>query len=220
MNRRIVLIVVWMWCITACGDAAAIVDSAMATIAAQTPQATTATPKPASKKATATVASADQAANDAVDAFFDTFITPKTPGGVVIVLKDGQIIHQAAYGVANMKKKTPLTVDYQFHLASISKQLTAIGIMMLVELGQLQYDDPLSTYIPEVAKLSDTMTIRQVLHHTSGLHDYRDGITDALLARADEPTNADLVAVVSRKRKLLAEPGAEFYYSNVGYDLL
>lgn len=232
MNRQIVLIVVWMWCITACGDAAAIVDSAMATIAAQTPQATTATPKPASKKptatpkpaskkATATVAPAEnQAANDAVDAFFGTFIDPQTPGGVVIVMKDGQIIHQAAYGMANMKKKTPLTVDHQFHLASIGKQMTAMAIMILAEEGKLSYDDTLSTYIPEIAKLSDSMTIRQVLNHTSGMPNYSDGITDTLLARVDEPTNADMVAVVSRKRKLHAEPGAEFYYSNVGYDLL
>ena len=228
MNRQLILIAVWMWCITACGDAGAIVDSAMATIAAQTPQATmptsqkaTATPKPANKKATATITSSEnQTNNDAVDAFFGTFITPKTPGGVVIVLKDGQIIHQAAYGMANLKKKTPLTVEHQFHLASIGKQMTAMCIMMLAEQGKLDYDDPLSTYIPEITKLSDSMTIRQVLNHTSGLPDYSDGITDALLARTDAPTNADMVAVVSRKRKLLAPPGAAFYYSNVGYDLL
>jgi CubicO group peptidase (beta-lactamase class C family) len=233
MKRRLVLIGICMWCITACGEIATIADSAIATIAAQTPddavhttqtpvnRKATATSKPANKKATATPASTDyQDANDAVDAFFGEFITPKTPGGVVIVLQDGQIIHQAAYGMANLKKKTPLTVEHQFHLASVGKQMTAMAIMILAEEGKLSYDDTLSTTIPEIAKLSDTMTIRQVLNHTSGLPDYEDGIGDALLTRSETPTNADMVAVVARKRKLLAPPGEAFYYSNVGYDLL
>ena len=158
--------------------------------------------------------------NARIDAFFAQFITATTPGGAVIVIHDGQIIHQAAYGLADIKHKTPLSVDHAFHLASISKQMTALAIMMLAEQGTLAYDAPINTYIPELTNIAGTCTIRQLLHHTSGLPDYENGITDALLAESDTPSNADMVTVVRRKRTLLAEPGAVYSYCNVGYDLL
>ncbi len=207
-------------------DTTAITKPAKATPASKpTTKPAKATPasKPTAKpvKATPVPATTDyQAINDEVDAFFGEFINEKTPGGVVIVLQDGQIIHQAAYGLANLKKKTPLTVNHMFHLASMGKQMTAMAIMMLAEQGKLDYDDPISKYIPEISQFGDTFTIRQVLHHTSGLPDYSDGITDALMKRSDNPTNEDMIAVLHKKRKLLAAPGDAFYYSNAGYDML
>ena len=160
------------------------------------------------------------ASNARVDACFGDFITETTPGGVVLVIANGQIVHQAAYGLADIKHKTPLSVDHAFHLASIGKQLTALSIMMLAEQGLLDYDAPLRTYIPEFTNIAGTCTIRHMLQHTSGLPDYENGITDALLAESDTPSNADMVTVVRRKRTLLADPGAVYSYCNVGYDLL
>jgi len=160
------------------------------------------------------------AMNARVDAFFGAFITAKTPGGVVLVIANGQIVHQAAYGLADIKHHTPLSVDHALHLASIGKQLTALSIMMLAEQGLLDYDAPLSTYLTELTNIAGTCTIRHMLQHTSGLPDYENGITDALLAESDTPSNADMVTVVRRKRTLLAEPGAVYSYCNVGYDLL
>lgn len=155
-----------------------------------------------------------------VDRFFQTFISPSSPGGVVIVLQDGQIIHQTAYGLAHLAHHTKNTVNHAFHLASMSKQMTALAIMQLAQQGKLHYDDLLSTHIPELTTLNAPMTIRHLLTHTAGLPDYDDGISDALSARADEPTNADMVAVVSQACTLVAQPGDMYYYSNVGYDLL
>ena len=109
-------------------DTTAITKPAKATPASKpTTKPAKATPasKPTTKpvKATPVPATTDyQAINDEVDAFFGEFINEKTPGGVVIVLQDGQIIHQAAYGLANLKKKTPLTVNHMFHLADIIAQ--------------------------------------------------------------------------------------------------
>jgi CubicO group peptidase (beta-lactamase class C family) len=116
-------------------------DSAPAKITRTTKPAK---PTPVAKPAKTTpVASGDYTAiNTQVDAFFRQFINEKTPGGVVIVLQNGQIIHQAAYGLANLKKNTPLTVDHMFHLASMGKQMTSLSIMMLAEQGKLAYDDP------------------------------------------------------------------------------
>jgi CubicO group peptidase (beta-lactamase class C family) len=155
-----------------------------------------------------------------VDEFFGQFITPQTPGAAVMVINNGTMLYQAAYGIADLDAQTPLTVDHGFHIASMSKQMTAIVIMMLAEQGKLAYDDPLNTYIPELNGIAGRCTIRQMLHHTAGLPDYADGITKALLARSDTPTNADIVAVMRRKRTLRTQPGAAYYYSNVGYELL
>ena len=128
-----------------------------------------------------------------VDEFFGQFITPHTPGAAVMLLDNGTVLYQAAYGLADLDAQTPLTVDHGFHIASVGKQMTAIIIMMLAEQGQLAYDDPLNTYIPELNGIAGRCTIRQMLHHTAGLPDYADGITKALLARSAAPTNADIV---------------------------
>jgi CubicO group peptidase (beta-lactamase class C family) len=77
--------------------------------------------------------------NARIDAFFAQFITPTTPGAAVIVIHDGQIIHQAAHGLADLDAQIPLTTDHGFHIASMSKQMTALAIMMLAEQGALAY---------------------------------------------------------------------------------
>jgi len=244
-SQKYIIIAMAIW-LTACGDFTAKVASNVATSIAATQQAEESSPsdestimtkeptskpakktpvsKPTTKPAKATPVPAPttdyQAVNDEVDAFFGEFITEKTPGGMVLVLQDGQIIHQAAYGLANLKKETPLTVDHIMHLASMGKQMTAMAIMILAEQGKLDYDDPISKYIPEISQFGDEFTIRRVLQHTSGLPDYGDGITDSLMKRSDNPTNEDMIAVLSKKRKLLSEPGDAFYYSNAGYDML
>jgi len=159
-------------------------------------------------------------ANAQVDAWFARFITPETPGGVVLIVKDGAIVHQAAYGLADLEHQTPLTTDHAFHLASMSKQMTALCIMMLAEQQKLSYDDPVGRYLPELQKFGDALTIRRMLNHTSGLPDYSDGVMEPLMKRSDHPTNDDLLQVIKRKRKLLYPPGDQSYYSNVGYDLL
>ena len=238
--KKYVIIGMALW-LTACGDFTAKVASDVASSIAATQQAEESSPsdestimtkEPTSKpakntptakpaKATPVPATTDyQAINDEVDAFFGEFINEKTPGGMVLVIQDGQIIHQAAYGLANLKKKTPLTVDHIMHLASMGKQMTAMSIMILAEQGKLEYDDPISKYIPEISQFGDEFTIRTVMHHTSGLPDYGDGITESLMKHSDNPTNEDMIDVLSKKRKLLSDPGEAFYYSNAGYDML
>ena len=158
--------------------------------------------------------------NQQVDEFFAEFVSDNTPGGAVIVVQNGKILHHAAYGLANLEEGTPLTTDHIFHLASVGKQMTALGILMLVEDGSLNLDDPVGIYVPEVAHFGDEFTIRHLLHHTSGLPDYDDQITDALYTRSDTPTNEDLVAALSNIAELPYAPGDSFEYSNPGYDLL
>ena len=157
--------------------------------------------------------------NRQVDKFFESFISDDQPGGVVIVLQDGKPLYQAAYGLANLEADTPLTTDHIFHIASVGKQMTALGIIILAEEGKLNYDSPVGKLVPEVEHFGADFTIRSLLTHTSGLPDYNEEIENGLYDRAEMPTNEDLVAVLS-EMELSASPGEVFEYSNPGYDLL
>lgn len=156
----------------------------------------------------------------AVDAFFGTFVAADTPGAIVLVQRDGKIVYQAAYGVASLETRHPLTTEHTMHIASVGKQMTALAIMLLVQDGELAYDDPVGMYLPALEHFGEAFTIRTLLTHTSGLPDYDDDLSDEILALADEPTNADLLDALSAWDDLPVAPGEEFAYSNPGYELL
>jgi CubicO group peptidase (beta-lactamase class C family) len=162
----------------------------------------------------------DNTSSQAVDDLFNSFISDETPGAVVIVLKDGEILYEAAYGLANLEENILLSTDHQMHIASMGKQMTGLAIMLLAEDGLLHYDDPVGMHVTELEHFGSEFTIRTLLHHTSGLPDYDGGITDSLFELADEPTNADLVTVLSEMDGPMNAPGEAFEYSNPGYDLL
>jgi len=107
-------------------------------------------------------------------------------------------------------------------LGSVGKQFTAMGILLLVERGQVKLDAPISTYIPELSWMDDGVTIRRLLHHTSGVmgYDDDDDIYDALLALSPTPDNEDVLTAIAASPAMLSAPGEAFSYSNTGYDLL
>lgn len=155
----------------------------------------------------------------AVDRLFTAFIAGNEPGAVVIVIHQNKILYQAAYGLADVEEGIALTPAHIFHIGSVGKQFTAIGIMQLFQEGKLDYDDSIRMYLPELPAWAEAITIRHLLHHTSGLPDYTTTIIDKLFQRTDTPTNGDLIAVLAKMRKR-GEPGEWFEYSNIGYDLL
>jgi CubicO group peptidase (beta-lactamase class C family) len=97
-----------------------------------------------------------------------------------------------------------------------------MGVLMLVDQGQVDLDDPISVYIPELDWMDDGVTVRRLLHHTSGVmgYDDSDDIYNALLAASSTPGNEDVVTALSQFQEMQFNPGEEFYYSNTGYDLL
>lgn len=158
-----------------------------------------------------------------VDAWLHSFIAADEPGGAVMVIQEGQIRYQVAYGLADLAQKTPLTTQHVFHLGSVGKQFTAMAIMILAERGVLAYDDPLSQHIPELADWGEEVTIRHLLHHTAGLPvDYdNEAVLDEILPDPEQmPTNQDVIRYLALDSELLFPPGAAFEYNNVGYDLL
>src|SRR5262245_5177572 len=142
------------------------------------------------------------------------------PGAAVLIVHNAQPVLMAGYGLADIEKKTAITADTQFDLASVSKQFTAMAVMILAERGKLNYDDPVRKWIPELPEFESPRPIklRDLLGHTSGLPDYLN-----LLKGGDyefcKLTNLDVAPLFGGK-KLKRPPGSKFDYSNSNYALL
>jgi CubicO group peptidase (beta-lactamase class C family) len=154
-----------------------------------------------------------------VDDYLAQQIPPDSPGLALGIAIGSTLVHAAGYGLADLGGRA-VAPDTIFHLASCGKQFTALGILMLAEQRRLHPDDPLAKHIPELAGFG--VTLRQLLHHTSGIRDlYDEAGIDQVLARSARPTNADLVRIYAELGcPMAARPGATFAYSNSGYDLL
>jgi len=155
-----------------------------------------------------------------IDSVFAMYDSRTSPGCAVSIVRDGQSVLEKGYGMADFQHAVPITPASIFHVASISKQFTAMAIVLLAQDGKLSLDDDIRKHLPEVPDFGKRITIRHLIHHTSGLRDQW-----SLLAlsgwRADDPkSEADILWLVSRQRALNFEPGAEHLYSNTGYTLL
>src|SRR5258706_5294720 len=106
-----------------------------------------------------------------VDKVLEKWDKPDSPGCALGVYKDGQIVYKRGYGMANLNDDVPITPATVFHVASMSKQFTAASIMLLAQQGKLSLDDDIRKYIPELPNFGSLITIRHLIHHTSGLRD-------------------------------------------------
>jgi CubicO group peptidase (beta-lactamase class C family) len=162
----------------------------------------------------------DTSVSGAIDRVFDSYRGTEAPGCAVGVARNGQTIHARGYGMANLETRTPISANSIFHVASVSKQFTAMSILLLERDGKLSLDDDIRKYLPEIPDYGATITIRHLLTHTSGLRDQWD-----LLAMArgrfeeDRITEADVMDILPRQKALNFAPGAEYLYSNTGYTL-
>lgn len=143
----------------------------------------------------------------------------KRPGAVVAAVKDGQEIYKKAVGLGNLEYEIPLGFNSVFNLASISKPITAMGIMVLNEKGKIKYDDEIIKFFPELSHYCKDVTIRHLLNHTSGIVNYyrildKRGINELHL------TNKECYELLVKENSLLFSPGEEFDYSNSNYVLL
>jgi len=138
--------------------------------------------------------------------------------GTVLVAKDGKPIFSKGYGMANREWDIPNTPQTLFRLGSITKQFTSAAIMLLQERGKLSTTDPICKYVSECPAAWESITIRQVLTHTSGIPNYTDAPDFAKKAIQPISTN-DLLAEYKNKPLDFA-PGEKFNYSNSGYHLL
>ena len=155
-----------------------------------------------------------------IDKIFAAWNKPDTPGVSLAVVRDGKIIYGRGYGLANLEYNVPNGPTTVFHAASVSKQFTALSIHLLAQEGKLSLDDPIRKYLPEMALEGPPVTIRHLLHHTSGLRDVWDLLTLAGLRLDDGITDNDITGLLFQQKELNFKPGEEEFYSNSGYALL
>lgn len=163
--------------------------------------------------------SANQAQLARVDEIFAKY-NQTGPGCAVGVEQEGRILLAKGYGVADLDQGRPITPETRFYMASVSKQFTAMATLLLVEDGRLKLDDRVRTLIPELPPYAGSVTVRQLLTHTSGLRDF---FTLAALSGMPDDhsfTEGDVLAILNKQAALDFEPGTDFAYSNSGYVLL
>lgn len=155
-----------------------------------------------------------------VDSIFAAWNKPGRPGAAVGVVYQGKLIYAKGFGEADVETGAPITPKTVFHVASVSKQFTAYAITLLAQQGKLSLDDEVQKYLPELADFGKKITIRHLLHHTSGLRDQWNLLVMAGWQMEDVITKDNILNVVKRQRELNFAPGAEYTYSNTGYTLL
>lgn len=154
-----------------------------------------------------------------IDSVLQTMHANHNFNGNVLLAEGGEIIYQQSFGYANEETKQKLDENSIFELASVSKQFTAMAIMLLKEKGKLALDDEIAKHIPELGFYKG-VTIRNLLNHTGGLPDYM-GIMDSIFDKSKIATNKDIISIFSEKKpEKLFEPNSKYEYSNTGYALL
>lgn len=166
-------------------------------------------------------AAAADATTDKVDRLFAAWDTTATPGAQLIVIKDGRVVHQRGYGMADLEQGVVMTPETIIMMNSTSKQITAAAVALLARDGTISLDDDIRKYLPELPVYPRTVTVRHMIHHMSGLRDYTEllpllGFQDD----ADCPTVEETLELLARQRKLNFTPGERYEYSNTGYFLL
>jgi N-acyl-D-amino-acid deacylase len=156
----------------------------------------------------------------AIDSIFTDYDTAASPGCAVGVIRDGELIHARGYGMANLEHDVPLTPSSVFRIASVSKQFTAAAMVLLEQDGLIALDDPVRKHLPELPELGPRFTIRDALHHTSGVRDYLTLMSLAGKRDTDWYSDDDVVAILARQTAPNFEPGTDHLYSNAGYFLL
>ncbi|MYC86962.1 MAG: serine hydrolase [Gemmatimonadales bacterium] len=155
-----------------------------------------------------------------IDAVFADLDRPGSPGAAVSVIRDGEIVHSRGYGYAQIEHSVPVTPRTVFHVASVSKQFTAMAVTMLAAEGALSLDDRVQAHLGFVPEFEHPVTVRQMIHHTSGIRDQWQLLGISGWRLDDVITTEQILGLMSRQRELNFVPGSEYLYSNMGYTLL
>jgi len=159
----------------------------------------------------------------AIDSIF-SFVGINDPGCAVLVVKDGQPVFRKGYGVSDLRTLLRIGPATNFRLASLTKQFTAMAIMLLVHDGKLRYEDRLTDVFSDFPAYGKAITIRQLLNHTSGLIDYEDIMAKQYAGMADDKIpqikDAGVLDLLKQQSRTKFTPGGSWAYSNSGYVVL
>ncbi len=163
----------------------------------------------------AAVPATAQTPSEKADALLSGLIKVNDPGVAVLVAQNGKIIFEKGYGLADVARRVPVSPQTIFRIGSVTKQFTATAILKLQEEGRLSVDDKLSKYIPDFPR-GDEVTLRELMNHTSGIHDY----VPTSLERLAKPTTTEAIIEEIEKQPYDFNPGTQWRYDNSGYTLL
>ncbi len=158
--------------------------------------------------------------NQKVDQIFSVYDKPGSPGCSLGVIRDGEFVYRKAYGLASLELAVPLSSQSVFYMASVSKQFTAASVVLAAERGYLSLDDDVRKYIPELPDYGHVITLRQMIHQTSGFRDFFTLLSLSGHDGADFNSPEEIFKIVVRQRGLNNIPGEEWIYSNTNYFLL
>jgi CubicO group peptidase (beta-lactamase class C family) len=168
--------------------------------------------------ATATLCADDRALE--VNQLFAMFDKPGSPGCSVGVIRAGDFVYKRSFGYASLELGVPLTPSSVFYMGSVSKQFTAASVVLAAEQGHLSLDDDVRKYLPELPDYGRRITLRQMLHQTSGFRDFLDLVFISGRNATDLASPAEILKLIARQRGLNNVPGDEWVYSNSNYFLL
>ncbi|MCI0706672.1 MAG: beta-lactamase family protein [Ignavibacteriae bacterium] len=155
--------------------------------------------------------------NSTIDELFRDYYAPNAPGAALLVIHDGTVLHNKSYGFAHLEMHRLVTGTTNFRLASVTKQFTAMCILILNERGKLSLDDTLEKFFPEIAQSYRDIKLRYLLNHTSGLPDYENYVPDSQTVQV---LDADALRLINYADTVYFPAGSKFSYSNTGYALL
>jgi CubicO group peptidase (beta-lactamase class C family) len=157
--------------------------------------------------------------SEKADALLNGLIKTNDPGVAVLVAQDGKILFEKCYGLADREHGVFVIPQTTFRIASITKQFTASAILKLQEEGKLSVDDKLSKYITDFPR-GNEVTLRQLLNHTSGIHDYSPEPEHLSDVAKSTTTEAEIELIKKQKSPYDFDPGTKWRYDNSGYELL
>ena len=157
--------------------------------------------------------------NADVDAIFFDLVGIR-PGAAVGVVMDGEVVHRAGYGIADMDHGIPITPETVFDIASISKQFGAMTALLLEGQGHLDLEEDVRVYVPELPDFGLTIVPRHLIHHTSGIRDWPHTMSLGGVEYSDVISFEKILRMLYQQRAINFPPGSEYAYSNTGYNLL
>ncbi|MBN2357657.1 serine hydrolase, partial [candidate division KSB1 bacterium] len=166
-----------------------------------------------------TSAASDERMIRQVDELIARYVQPDGPGCALAVIQNDKVIYQQTYGMMNLEYDLPVSCETVFNLGSVSKQFTAACVLLLANENRLSLNDDIHTYLPDWPDYGHKITIRHLLHHTSGIVDY-DWLQALAGWKDTSPGREYTLDLIKRVKNLNFPPGEAYYYSNSGYLLL
>ena len=155
-----------------------------------------------------------------IESVFSDLAGLDSPGASVAVIQRGVTVYSQGFGSAQIEYGVPVSPQTVFHVASVSKQFTAMAVLLLEADGRLSLDDDIRTHMPEVPDMGAVVTPRHLLRHTSGVRDQWELLAMAGWRLDDVITKVHVRRLLRNQRELNFEPGDEYMYSNMGFSLL